>query len=374
MITNDLDNVYLKKLLELFNSLGISKDKCMNLLEAFNKRYSYNVETFYKKNVELVNYLSELGIEKVEIGHIISRFIPVFSYKLDLLNSNLKHLLSLGFSKEDIKKMIILAPNVLAFKNKVDESFNYFLSLGYTKEEVIGMVKKSPTLLSRSSNYIKNRLDLYKSFGMSEEDALKVFKRTPTLLLFTNDTLYNKINDLIDIGFKREAIYSILRINSAILGYTKESIIERINLLSELGFTKEEAIRLYSHQRTLFSMSPDKIKDKIKTIKECDYQDDNVKDIVKRYPGIVTLSSESIKEKLSFYSSLGLHSILVKEPKHLMQSLTLSKARNSFLEAKGLKVNESNYRRLFMGEKVFVKQFNKTNEEVVEEYSLKLKR
>ena len=104
--------------------------------------------------------------------------------------------------------MIILAPNVLAFKNKVDESFNYFLSLGYTKEEVIGMVKKSPTLLSRSSNYIKNRLDLYKSFGMSEEDALKVFKRTPTLLLFTNDTLYNKINDLIDIGFISRWIYN----------------------------------------------------------------------------------------------------------------------------------------------------------------------
>ena len=144
---------------------------------------------------------------------------------------------------------------------------------------------------------------------------------------------------------------------------------ERINLLIELGFTKEEAIKLYSHQRTMFSMSPEAIKDKIITIKECDYQDENVKDIIKRYPGIVTLSSESIKEKLSFYSSLGLHNIIVREPKHLMQSLTLSKARSSFLEARGLKVNESNYRRLFMGEKVFVKQFNKTNKEVLKEYS-----
>ena len=177
MVISDLDNVYLKKLLELFNSLGISKDKCIWLLDAFNKRYSYNIETFYKKNVELVNYLSTLGIDKEEIGLIISRFIPIFSYKLDLLDNNLKHLLSLGFSKEDIKKMIILSPNVLAFKNKVDESFNYLCSLGYTKEEVIGMVKKSPPLLSRSANYIKDRLDLYKSFGMSEEDALKVFKR-----------------------------------------------------------------------------------------------------------------------------------------------------------------------------------------------------
>ena len=149
---------------------------------------------------------------------------------------------------------------------------------------------------------------------------------------------------------------------------------EKINYLIEIGFTKEEAIKMYSHQKTLYSINLDTLKDKIKTIKECDYEENNVKDIIKKYPGVVTLSNNSIKDKISFYSSLGLHNIIVREPKHLMQSLVLSKARSNFLEAKGLKVNEINYRRLFLGEKVFAKQFNKTNEEVLEEYSLKLKK
>ncbi len=368
MKANYMESEYFDKLVIFFNSIGIAKDKCIELLTAFNKRHRYTIETFYKKSVDLVDFLRKKSIKEDKIGSVIARFYPIFTYDLDSFNRNINRLLSMGFTKEEINRMIVLTPTILAITDKVDDTVKYLYSLGYSKEDVMDMIKRAPNILNHSREYINNRIEYYKSLGMEDKDVLKVIKRAPTLIAFSNEALNKKIDNLVKIGFDREDVYSILRVNPSILAYTEESIMERINTLISLGFTKEEAIKLYSYQKTLFTSKPESIKDKIKTLRECRYTLENVKSIIGKYPGVTSLNSDSIKDKISFYDSLGLHNILVREPKHLMQSLTLSKARNSYFIVNGMPINESNYRRLFMGEKVFVKQFHKTNKEIIDEY------
>jgi len=368
MKANYMESEYFNKLVNLFNSLGITKDKCIELLTAFNKRHRYTIETFYKKSLDLIAFLKEKGIKEDKIGSVIVRFYPIFTYDLDSFNNNINRLLSMGFTKEDINKMIVLTPTILAINDKIDDTFNFLYSLGYSKEDAMDIVRRAPGVLNHSIYYIKNRIEYYKSLGMNDEDVLKAIKRAPTLISFSNEALDGKIDNLVKIGFNRQDVYSILRVNPSILAYTEDSIMERINTLVNLGFTKEEAIKLYSYQKTLFTMRPESIQDKIKTLRECKYTFESVKSIIGKYPGVTSLNSDSIRDKISFYDSLGLHNILVREPKHLMQSLTLSKARNRYFEVNGMPIDESNYRRLFMGEKVFVKQFHKTNKEVIERY------
>ena len=368
MKSNYIESVYFDKLLSLFNSLGITKDKCIELLTAFNKRHRYSIETFYKKSVDLVDFLRETGIKEDKIGSVIARFYPIFTYDLDLFNHSINRLLEYGFTKAEISKMITLAPNTLAINDRIDDSFNYLYSLGYSKEDIMDIVKRSPSILNHSINYINKRFDYFKSIGMNEDEALRALKRAPTLIAFSNEALDKKIDNLVKIGFNIQDVYSILRVNPSILAYTEESIMERINTLIGLGFTKEEAIKLYSYQKTMFTMKPDSIQDKVNTLRECKYTLENVKSIIGKYPGVTSLNSDSIKDKITFYDSLGLHNIIVREPKHLMQSLTLSKARSRYFEENGMAINDSNYRRLFMGEKVFVKQFHKTNKDILEKY------
>ena len=371
MKANYTESDIFDKLVRLFNKYGIDKDRCIELLETFNKRHRYTIESFYSKSVDLIDFLIEKGIKEDKIGSVMTRFYPIFTYDKDFFNKNIEHLLDFGFTKEDINKMIVLSPSILAISDKVDVSFKYLDSLGYSKEDIIDMSKKAPAILTHSVDYIERRIAYFKSKGMNDEEALRALKRAPTLISFSNKVLDEKINDLVKIGFDRQAVYSILRVNPSILCYTKESIMERINTLIDLGFTKEESIRLYSYQKTLFTTKPETIKDKIKVLRECKYSLDNVQSIVSKYPGVTGLNSDSIKDKITFYDSLGLHNIIVREPKHLMQSLTLSKARSRYFEENGMAINESNYRRLFMGEKVFAKQFHRTNQDILERYGSK---
>ena len=118
----------------------------------------------------------------------------------------------------------------------------------------------------------------------------------------------------------------------------------------------------------MFTTSPEGVEEKIDSIRDCEYTNSDVKSIISNYPGVTSLDKDSIKEKLTFYNGLGLHNIIVREPKHLMQSLVLSKARSDYFESIATPINESNYRRLFMGEKPFVKQFHKTNKELIDKY------
>ena len=365
----DLNNVYYNKIVDIFNSLGVSKDKCIETITTFNKRHRYPTETLYYKLIDLINYLKSIGIEEEKIGSVIVRFYTIFTYDIDLFKDNYNHLLEIGFTKKEISKMIILAPTILAMHKKIDDTFKYLNSKGLSKEEVISMAKKSPSILNHSKEYIGNRLDYYSNLGMSDSEVLRAIKRAPTLITFSNERLDEKIDDLVNMGFNRIDVLNIIRINPSILAYTKESIMDRLNVLIKLGFTKEEAIRLYSYQKTMFTTSPESIKEKIDSISDCDYTKEDVKKIIGKYPGVTSLDKDSIKDKLTFYNGLGLHNIIIREPKHLMQSLALSKARSSYFNSIASPINESNYRRLFMGEKVFIKQFNKTNKEIIDKYN-----
>ena len=75
-----------------------------------------------------------------------------------------------------------------------------------------------------------------------------------------------------------------------------------------------------------------------------------------------------MKQKIEFYDSIGLHSIAVIEPRFLMQSTKLSYARYMFFKERGIDIDETNFRKLFQGQKQFEKQYGLTKEELLERY------
>ena len=80
------------------------------------------------------------------------------------------------------------------------------------------------------------------------------------------------------------------------------------------------------------------------------------------------LSIENIKQKVEFYNYIGLCSLAVVDPKKLMQSTKLSYARYMFFKEKGIVIDETSYRKLFMGQKQFEKQYGLTKNEILQKY------
>ena len=63
-----------------------------------------------------------------------------------------------------------------------------------------------------------------------------------------------------------------------------------------------------------------------------------------------------------------MHELAIVNPSYLMQSVSLSYARYMFLKKRGIKVEMSNYNKLFIENKQFERAYGITKEELLEKY------
>ena len=157
--------------------------------------------------------------------------------------------------------------------------------------------------------------------------------------------------------------------NPSILSYSVEGLKHKIEEIMSLGFTYDEVIAMFSTLKTMFTSTKEQIKNKMDFIESLGYSKEQVIKLIKNLPSIISASDDNIRDKVIYYDSIGLHNLVVFDPKQLIQSLNLSKARNNFYYAQGINITVDNYRKLFIGEKSFVKRYNKTNKEILKEYN-----
>lgn len=177
---------------------------------------------------------------------------------------------------------------------------------------------------------------MFLELGYSEKEYVKIVNTYP-IINMKPETLKKRVKEnydfLISLGYSKKEIIKMTKRVSAIYGYSIENIKQKIEDIEELGYSREEAIKM--------------------TI---------------GLPSILGLSIENIKQKIEFYDSIGLHSLVIVAPKSLMQSTKLSYARYMFFKEKGIVIDETSYRKLFVGQKRFEKQYGLTKNEMLQKY------
>lgn len=177
---------------------------------------------------------------------------------------------------------------------------------------------------------------MFLELGYSEKEYVKIVNTYP-IINMKPETLKKRVKEnydfLISLGYSKKEIIKMTKRVSAIYGYSIENIKQKIEDMEELGYSREEAIKM--------------------TI---------------GLPSILGLSIENIKQKIEFYDSIGLHSLAVIDSKKLMQSTKLSYARYMFFKEKGIVIDETSYRKLFVNQKKFEKQYGLTKNEILQKY------
>lgn len=285
----------------------------------------------------LKEYLLNFGFTEKDYENIIST-PRLYSLRNDSLYKHIlemnNYFLSFGFKKEEIIKMIRKRSSIYSQSpSSLTKKFNFLLNYGYKKEELIKHKITSP-IASLSLESIKNKLIFFNSFGINNRQVVKLLVSCPNVLTLSIESMHSKIEDLKSLGYKENEIISILLIYPAILTYNIETIKNKIKDIMSLGYTLEEALH-----------------------------------ITKTLPALFGLSFETIKEKIDFYNSIGLENIPVDNPKCLMQSTSLSKARYEFLKERNIEITKKNYRIIFKDNKSFQKTFGVSNEQVLSNYS-----
>lgn len=211
-----------------------------------------------------------------------------------------------------------------------------FLELGYSEKEYVKIVNTYPIINMKPETLkkrVKENYDFLISLGYSKKEIIKMTKRVSAIYGYSIENIKQKIKDMEELGYSREEVIKMTKSMPAIYGYSIENIKQKIEDIEELGYSREEAIKM--------------------TI---------------GLPSIFGLSIENIKQKVEFYNYIGLCSLAVIDSKKLMQSIKLSYARYMFFKEKGIVIDEISYRKLFVGQKQFEKQYGLTKNEILQKY------
>ena len=211
-----------------------------------------------------------------------------------------------------------------------------FLNFGYTKDEYEKIRNTFPVINLRDETLLNNFENITKFLlnnDYTKADIIKMTKTLPQLFGHSIDNIKQKIDDIVNLGYTREDVIKMTKTLPSLFNLSIENIKQKIDDIISLGYTREEVIKM-----------------------------------TKTLPALFGLSIENIKQKINFYDSIDMHDLSVVNPKYLMQSTKLSYARYEFYKVKGIKIDMTNYRKLFLGSKRFEKQYGITKEELLEKY------
>ena len=204
--------------------------------------------------------------------------------------------------------------------------------------------------------------------GYTKEKILKMLKAFPNLFDLSVKNINDKIDEWVELGFDRNSAIKLGYKIPFIFGYKKENLEKRIKNIMCLGYNYDDVISMISVFPELFSTSLDNMKQKINDLINLGYSYEQVMMITKKFPQIYSLSIENIREKKEFYDMLGIGFVILLEPKRLIQSMDLSYARYMFYLSIGIHINKDNWRKLFIDQKQFMKSYNKTNDDLINQY------
>ena len=284
-----------------------------------------------------------------------------------------KYLKKLGYEENDIKEIVNSYPlrgfypeTVL---NNIKRNYDFLISIGYSQEDIIKMTKTLPSIYGYSIENMKQKIEALKELGYNQEEIIKMTKVLPAIYSLSIENMKQKIEYLKELGYSQEDIIKMTKTLPSIYSHSIENIKQKIENLKELGYSQEDVIKMTKVFPSIYSLSIENMKQKIEDLKKLGYSQEDVIKMTKVSPSIYGLSIENIKQKVEFYDSIKLHSLAIIAPKALMQSTALSYARYMFYKEKGINIDETNYKKLFMDQKKFEKQYGEGKKELLERYN-----
>ena len=278
----------------------------------------------------------------------------------------------IGYTEEEMNEIInehgIKELKLETLLENVKRNYSFFLSIGYSKEDIIKMTKTLPQIYGLSIDNIKQKIEDIEKLGYSKEEVIKMTKSLPQIYGLSIYTIKQKIEDIEKLGYSKEDVIKMTKNSPTIYGLSIDNIKQKIEDMEKLGYSQEEVIKMTKTLPAIYCLSIDNMKQKIEDMEKLGYNREEVIKMTKTLPQIYSYSIDNIKQKIEFYDSIGLHSLAIIDAKQLMQSTNLSYARYMYYKDIGINIDETNYRKLFIGQKKFKQQYGITKEELLAKY------
>ena len=337
---------------------------------------NYNINTVSNRFSELYKFLSNKKLTDNEIKICILTYPRILTYSVNVLKTNYDNLRKLF--KSNTKKMIIdnirlLTKDELYIKDKI----KYLTAFNIDNIKVKKMCVDYPNLLLLSKNNIEDSLRYLNSYFKDTElkenkDLIELFVKNPRIVSYDENKINDKINWFSEKGYSLTDSLKVLTGAKSVisLDYNLDGNMDNKYkfLLNTLGYKPEQIIYITTIYPEYYTLSNELIINRLNNLCNLGLDKNIVKIVFYKFPQIVSLKEDNINNKYELLSKLNMLNIFIEKPKYLMQSLNLISIRYDYLINKGIKVDNTCYKKLFLSSKKFKKSYGVTNEELLNLY------
>ena len=337
---------------------------------------NYNINTISDRFSELYKFLSNKKLADTEIKICILDYPRILTYPVNVLKTNYDNLRKLF--KSNTKKMIIDNIRLLT-KNEeyIKDKIKYLTTFNIDNIKVKKMCVDYPNLLLLSKNNIEDSLkylnSYFKDINLKEnKDLIELFVKNPRIVSYDNNIINDKINWFSEKGYSLTDALKVLTSAKSVISFDYNldgNMDNKYNfLLNTLGYKPEQIIYITTIYPEYYTLSNELIINRLNNLCNLGLDKNIVKIIFYKFPQIISLKEDNINSKYELLSKLNMLNIFIEKPKYLMQSLNLTTIRYDYLINKGIKVDNTCYKKLFLSSKKFKKSYGVTNEELLNLY------
>ena len=246
-----LDYGNVKAILEYFEGLrGVETGRLVTNSPFVLGLSGSMLETF-EENKKCVEGM--LGLSETDVGRIVSSNAYVLTrHASATVRPCVEHLMnSLGFSKEDVRSIVMRFPRILLLNSSKIDDVHLALQdmMGVASDprsDYAKMVWKFPSVVGLSSSKIKASRDWLMEQGVSEREQIRnIVMRFPQLLSHDLETKMGPIIRymVMELGLPRDVVKRALITAPDVFGRKLETIQANVEALRALGLTSIDLTR-----------------------------------------------------------------------------------------------------------------------------------
>ncbi|KAL5999053.1 hypothetical protein ACLOJK_010003 [Asimina triloba] len=301
LLNLDLENKLIPRAAFL-SALGPEED-CIKIIRLKPVILSYTV-----KNLEMhVQFWRSVGFSREEIFRLVLAYPGVFSISRERkLQPRTEFLKQCGLNPKDIFKFLTTAPMFLSlsFETNLSKKLSFLVKIGFeygTKELVMAIGSATRT----SSNNMQMLIGAFLDHGLSCEDVFIMIKKHPPVLRQNHKALEKKLQFL--AGGVADCPKILAWRFPQFFSFHPEYLEMHIEFLRSIGLSEEEIFRIILSHPSIFSASRErKLQPRIEFLKQCGLDTNDIFKFLMEKPMFLSISfEENLSKKLGFLVKLG---------------------------------------------------------------------
>ncbi|EFJ37224.1 hypothetical protein SELMODRAFT_403419 [Selaginella moellendorffii] len=216
---------------------------------------------------ETTNFLLEQAGSEKAFCKVVQCVPMVLQYDVEKhLQPRITTMESLGFSREQITKIIYQFPKILTVTpERLTAVVGYLTEeLGFSSDQACRVITIFPRFSTSKLKVISGKVDYFVSLGMQRSKVRLMLRKNPSMVgLNIERGVKPKLEFLASLDFKGDDLDYLLSAHSGVLTRNSQAMEGRLNLLLRHGLSRDECSLLLRKKPSIFNLGDELLSKKL---------------------------------------------------------------------------------------------------------------